>query len=76
MCVSLLVPVCLACLLVSVISNQSTSKNHAICVKPSVNSMPCCIKHTARRYYYKGTKAQQVWVHNIMKQNNTLDVVP
>ena len=28
------------------VSNQSTSKNHVICDKPSVNLMLCCIKHT------------------------------
>ena len=29
-----------------VISNQTTSKNHAICVKPSVHLMPCSIKRS------------------------------
>ena len=33
-CVSLLVPVCPVCVSLCVISNQSTSKNHVIRVKP------------------------------------------
>ena len=36
------------CLSLCVISNQSTSINHVIRVKPSVKLMSCCIKHTAR----------------------------
>ena len=35
------------------ISNQSTIKSHDNHVKPSVNSRPCCMKHTARCYYSK-----------------------
>ena len=35
--VSLLIPVCPLCLS---LSNQSTSKNHVICVRRSVNLMP------------------------------------
>ena len=46
-CVSLLFPVYCVCLCICVISNQSTSRNHVICVKPSVNLMPCSIKHKA-----------------------------
>ena len=58
-----------------VISNQSTSENHVIHVRPSGNLMPCCIKHTARFCWYLSTKARQVLVHNIIiKQNSTLDV--
>ena len=41
---SYIVPVYHAC--VFVISNQSISKNHGICVKRSVNLIPCCIKHS------------------------------
>ena len=40
------------CLSICVISSQSTSKNHVIHAKPSVNLMPCWIKHTARCYLY------------------------
>ena len=36
-----------ACLSLCVIPNESTSKNHVICVIPSVNLMHCCIKHKA-----------------------------
>ena len=38
-CVSLLAPVCSLCVCLCVISNQSTSKNHIIRVKASVNVM-------------------------------------
>ena len=48
MCVSLLVPLYSVCLSVCVISNQSTSKNHVIRVKASVNLIICCIKQTAK----------------------------
>ena len=40
---SLLAHLCPACGYLCVISNQSTSKNHVIPVKPSVNLMPCSI---------------------------------
>ena len=40
--------------------NLSTSKNHVIRVKPSVNFI-CCIKHTARCCWYNGAKARQIW---------------
>ena len=36
------------CLSVFVVSNESQCKNHVICVKPAVNSKPCCIKQTTR----------------------------
>ena len=36
------------CLSVFVVSNESQCKSHVICVKPAVNSKPCCIKHTTR----------------------------
>ena len=42
-------------------------------VKPTVNLMPCYIKHIARCLQCYGTKAQQVYVHHIIKKNS-LDV--
>ena len=39
--------------------NLSTSKNHVMRVKPSVNFI-YCIKYTARCCWYNGTKAQQI----------------
>ena len=42
----------------------------------SVNMMPCCMKHTARPFWYYGIKAQCVQIHNIIKQNNTSNVFP
>ena len=47
-CVSLLVPVCPMWLSMCMILNNSTSKNHVIQSKLSINLIPCCIKHTAR----------------------------
>ena len=35
-CVSILVPVCSECACQCVTSNQSTTKNHVVCIKPSV----------------------------------------
>ena len=51
---------------VCVISNQTNSKNNVInSVKPSVNLLYSYIKHT---------KVRKVYVDNIIKQNNTLDM--
>ena len=49
-CVCQSTVLCVACVSLSmiVISNQSSSKSHVICVKPSVNLIPRCIKHTER----------------------------
>ena len=33
--------------------------------------MRCYINHTARSFWYCGTKAQHVQIHNISEQNNT-----
>ena len=49
LCVNLLVLVFSVFLSGYVISNQSTSKTLVIHVKPSLNLMPCCIKHTAQQ---------------------------
>ena len=43
MCVLLYWSLCILCMFVCVISNQSTSENQVICVKPSVNLIPHCI---------------------------------
>ena len=51
MCVSVSVSVMYVS--VCVMSNQSTSKSHVICVKLSVNFRPCCINHTARHFSTK-----------------------
>ena len=40
-------------LLMCMISNQSASKSHVICVKITVNLTPCCIKHIASYFWYK-----------------------
>ena len=65
--ISLIAPVCPV--FVFVISNQSTSRNHVIRVRRSINLFLCCIKHTARCCRYLVTKARQVKVYNIIKQN-------
>ena len=31
--------------------------------------MPCCIKQAARPFWFKGTKAWHVQIHNIIKYN-------
>ena len=52
-----------------VISNQSTSKRHIYWT--SVNLMSCCIKHTSKTFWFQGTKARHVEIHNINKSNST-----
>ena len=42
---------CLWCVCVFVISDQSTSKTHVICVKLLVNLTPCCINHTVMCFW-------------------------
>ena len=44
LCQSIGLSVSFVCLSLCLISNQSTSKNRVICVIPSVNLIPCCIK--------------------------------
>ena len=73
-CVSMLVLVCRVCICLCVISNQSTSENHVIRVRPSVNLMPCSIKHI-KVLLLLSYKACQVKVYNSIKENNTLDVL-
>ena len=64
MCVCQSIGLCLSCvfLFVCVISNQSTSKKNVIHIKPSVNLMPYCIKHTRQRNKPKkqGSKKSRV----------------
>ena len=52
LCVILLVPVCTMSVFVCVMPSQSASKSHVICVKPTVNVTPCCIKYIARCFWY------------------------
>ena len=47
---------------VCAISNQSTSKNHTIRVKPSLNLIPCC-------------KMKQSWRDHIFNQQNKMDKI-
>ena len=74
MCVSLLAPVCPVC----VKSNQCTGKNHVIRVKPSVDLIPCSLLLVAHNTQgAAGTKVPRLrtfLVHNIIKQNKTLNV--
>ena len=69
-CVWVYWSLCVLFICLCVISNQSTGKNHVIRVKPSVNLIPC--------YWHCRLvlmlQAQQVSVHNIIKQNSTLDL--
>ena len=41
-------------------------EKNQIC-QTSVNLTPCCIKHPARSFWYQGTKAQHLWIYNIIK---------
>ena len=65
-CINPLLLVCPVCLSVCMISNQSTSKNHVTCFKPSVNLNPYCRKH----YSTKAPKLNKLGPY-IVKQNNT-----
>lgn len=47
-CISLLYLSITVLVFVCVISNQSTTRKHVICIKSSVSVTPCCIKHRAR----------------------------
>ena len=63
-CDSLLVPECVVSFCVYVFlcvryQSRVPTENHIMC-QTSVNLMPCCIKYTARFFWYKVTKAQHV----------------
>ena len=51
------------CVCVCLISNQSTSKKHIIC-QASENLALCCIKHISMFFWYLGTKASNIQIHD------------
>ena len=64
-CQSIGPSVSFVCLSVCVMSNQNTSKNRVIRVRPLINLMPCCIKPTASYcWYYQGAQVCGVMTHS------------
>ena len=73
-CVSLLVPLCPLCVCQCVMSNQNTSKNRVIRVRPLINLMPCCIKPTASYcWYYQGAQVCGVMTHSAKETRQQKD---
>ena len=56
-----------------ILSQSINKKPHAF--QASVNLMPCCIKDTARFFWYCGIKALHVQIDNFIKQNDSSSVV-
>ena len=56
-----------------ILSQSINKKPHTF--QASVNLMPCCIKDTARFFWYCGNKALHVQIDNFIKQNDSSSVV-
>ena len=60
---------CLCCVYSCLISNQSTSKTHFICVKTSEDLTSFSINHTVRYFWYSGTRSREAEVDNYKEAN-------